>query len=89
MVVGDRVVVAHYLLDLPKDWNMGQSALPQFKARINLLSAEGDPLNVDIAVPEMPVGSDNEALYAVDYGPNGREGAHESVTVLRIVLPRS
>lgn len=88
-VVGDRIVVAHYLLDVPKNWTMSAPTRPQYKARINLLTLDGQPQDVDIAVPEMPVGSDNEALYAVDYGPNGRQGAHETVTVLRVVLPKS
>ncbi len=35
------------------------------------------------------IGSDEEALYVVDYGANGRQGAHESVTVLRIAVPNN
>ncbi len=53
---------------------------PQFKARINVLTTDGKPLHVDLPLPELPVGNDEEAWYLVHYGPKGREGAHETVT---------
>jgi len=84
-IVGNRVVIAHYFLELPKDGMIG--APPQFKTRINVLTDAGVPLDVDIAMPELPVGSDNEAVYVVDYGSKGRQGAYEAVNVLRISLP--
>ena len=62
---------------------------PVTVARINVLTTDGQPLHVDLPVPELPVGSDQEALYVVDYGPRGREGAHETVTVLRVAPPVS
>lgn len=88
-VVSNRLVVAHYLHDVPSGWTMSSPERPQFKARINVLNADGTPQHVDLSLPELPVGSDDEALYVVDYGPNGRQGAHEAVTVLRITLPAS
>jgi hypothetical protein len=87
--MGNRLVVVHYLLDVPSGWKMGGVQRPQFKARINVLTTDGTPLGVDLPVPELPVGSDQEALYVVDYGPRGREGAHETVTVLRVAPPVS
>lgn len=89
MVMANRLVVVHYLLDVPPGWKMGEVRRPQFKARVNVLTTDGTPLHVDLPLPELPVGNDQEALYLVDYGPNGREGAHEAVTVLRVVLPVS
>ena len=80
-VVANHLVVVHYLLDVPPGWTMGESRRPQFKARINVLTTDGTPLHVDLPLPELPVGSDREALYVIVYGPNGREGAHEAVTV--------
>jgi hypothetical protein len=87
-VMENRLVVAHYLTDVPAGWKIG-SAPPQFKARINVLATDGKPLHVDLSVPELPVGSDGDALYVVDYGPKGRQGAHETVTVLRVAPPMS
>jgi len=88
-VMAKHLVVVHYLLDVPSGWKMGELRRPQFKARINVLTTDGTPLYVDVPLPELPVGSDREALYLVDYGPNGREGAHEAVTVLRLAVPVS
>jgi hypothetical protein len=86
-VIANRLVVAHYLTDLPPGWKMDGPGRPQFKARMNILTIDGKPLHVDIALPELPVGHDDEGLYVVDYGPQGRQGAHESVTVLRVTVP--
>lgn len=83
------LVVVHYLLDVPPGWKMGEVRRPQFKARVNVLATDGKPLHVDLPLPELPVGNDQEALYLVNYGPKGREGAHEAVTVLRVALPAS
>lgn len=88
-VTANHLVVVHYLLDVPPGWTMGEVRRPQFKARINVLTADGKPLHVDLPLPELPVGNDQEALYLVDYGPKGREGAHETVTVIRVVPPIS
>ena len=88
-VMEKDLVVVHYLLDVPLGWKMGELRRPQFKARINVLTTNGSPIHVDVVVPELPVGNDQEALYVVDYGPKGREGAHEAVTVLRVALPVS
>lgn len=88
-VTANHLVVVHYLLDVPPGWKMGEVRRPQFKARINVLATDGKPLHVDLPLPELPVGNDQEALYLVDYGPKGREGAHETVTVLRVVPPVS
>ena len=87
--MANHLVVVHYLLDVPLGWKMGEPRRPQFKARINVLTTDGTAINVDVPLPEVPVGSDREALYLVDYGPNGREGAHEAVTVIRVALPAS
>jgi hypothetical protein len=81
--------VTHYLLDVPPGWSMNAPQRPQFKAGINVLTGDGTPLHVDVPLPELPVGADDEALYVVDYGAEGRQGAHESVTVLRVTVPVS
>ena len=89
VLMGNHLVVVHYLLDVPPGWKMGHPQRPQFKARINVLTTDGTLLHVDLPVPEPPVGNDNETLYLVAYGPKGREGAHERVTVLWVTLPFS
>jgi hypothetical protein len=85
--VANHLVVVHYVLDVPTGWQMGNVQPPQFRAKINVLTTDGKPLHVDLPVPELPVGSDEDALYVVDYGPRGRQGAHETVTVLRVAPP--
>ncbi len=89
LVVANHLVVVHYVLDVPPGWRMDGATRPQFKASINVLAANGTPRHVDLALPELPVGHDHEALYVIDYGPQGRQGAHEAVTVLRVAVPVS
>jgi len=88
-VIADHLVVTHYLLDVPPGWKMGGPGRPQFKVRMNILANSGDPIHLDVLLPELAVGADDEALFVVDYGAKGRQGAHESVTVLRVAVPAS
>lgn len=85
----NSLVISHYVADVPAGWKMGGAARPQFKAWMNVLTADGRPVHVDVRLPELPVGRDAEAIYVVDYGQAGRQGAHEAVTVLRIAVPEA
>jgi hypothetical protein len=88
-VIGKHLVVAHYVTAVPPGWKMGGPDRPQFKVRMNVMTADGQPVHVDLPLPELPVGRDADALYAIDYGPAGRQGAHEAVTVVKIAVPVS
>ena len=85
--IANHIAVVHYLVRLPPGWRMDGQQRPQFTARMNVLTSSGDAVRVDIALPELPVGADHEAVYVVDYGPQGRQQAHETVTVLRVAVP--
>lgn len=86
--VSDRLVVAHYVTQVPPGWTTASPERPQFKVRMTVLTPDGETRHTDIDLPELPIGSDDKALYVVDYGAKGRQGAHESVTVLRIAVPK-
>ena len=88
-VIGNHLVVAHYVTVVPPGWKMGGPDRPQFKVMMNVMTTDGQPVHVDVALPELPVGRDDDALYVIDYGPAGRQGAHESVTVLKVAVPVS
>ena len=82
--MNDRILVVHELAELPANWSLSSPARPQFKAWASSYSLEGQPIRLDLALPELPVAFDGEHLFVIDYGPNGRQGAHEQVSVLRI-----
>jgi hypothetical protein len=56
-----HLVVVHYLLEVPPGWKFGELRRPRFKARINVLTTDGAAVNVDVPLPEVPVGSEREA----------------------------
>jgi len=86
--VSDRLVVSHYVMQVAPGWTIASPDRPQFKVRMNVMTSDGEMKHPDVDLPELPVGADDESLYVVDYGDKGRQGAHESVTVLRIAIPK-
>jgi hypothetical protein len=79
-----RVVAVHHRVELPPEWTLSSPNRPQFKAWANVYSEDGTPLRLDIALPELPMAFDGQAVFVVDYGIDGRQGAHEQVSVVRI-----
>jgi hypothetical protein len=86
-VVSGNIVVVHYLARLPSEWSAGSAARPQVTARVNVFARDGKMLLQDFPLADLPVGSDGESLFVVDYGPNGRQGAHERLVLQRVRLP--
>lgn len=84
--LGDRIAVAHYVTVVPPGWTMGSGVRPQFNAHLTMFARDGGAFERDIALSELPVGADRESVFVVDYGPAGRQGAHDSVTLERVVL---
>jgi len=79
-------VVVHELALVPPNWTLSSAVRPQFKAWASTFSKEGQPIHLDVELPELPVAFDGEHLFVVDYGLNGRQGAHEQVSVVRIKI---
>lgn len=77
-------VVIHHLTELPSNWTMSSMQRPQFKAWANVYSNDGTAIRLDVPLGELPMAFDGNALFVVDYGVNGRQGAHEQVGVVRI-----
>lgn len=80
----DRLIVVHQLVQIPDDWTRASVTRPQFKAWANVLSLDGEPIRRDVPLGELPVAFDGKYLAVVDYGADGRQGAHERVG-LRLV----
>ena len=80
--IGDHLVTIHTVVRLPAHYVFGQSV--DFDWWMNVHSIEGQKLVSDIAIPGWPVGRDDDAIYAVDYGSAGRHSAPDSVKVLRM-----
>ena len=78
------VIVVHQLVELPAAWTMSSATLPQFRAWASIFSPDGVAVRVDLPLPELPLAWDGESLFVVDYGPHGRQGAHEQVSVIRV-----
>jgi hypothetical protein len=86
--VSDRLVVSHYVMQVAPGWTIASPERPQFKVWMNVMTSDGEMKHPDVDLPELPVGADDDSLYVVEYGDKGRQGAHESVTVLRIAIPK-
>lgn len=86
-VVSGNVVVVHYTAKVPSGWTPASTARPQVDARANVFTPDGKALLQDFPLADMPIGSDGESVFVVDYGENGRQGSHERVVVQRIRLP--
>lgn len=80
----DRLIVVHQLVQIPDNWTRASVTRPQFKAWANILSFNGEPIQRDVPLGELPVAFDGKYLAVVDYGADGRQGAHERVG-LRLV----
>jgi hypothetical protein len=79
-------VLIHQRVELPANWTLSSPRRPQFKAWANSYSTDGRALRLDVPLPELPMAFDGEGAFVIDYGANGRQGAHEQVRVLRITL---
>jgi hypothetical protein len=86
-VVSGDIVVAHYSVNLPAGWNSASTQRPGVDARANVFTPDGKVLLQDFPLADMPIGSDGESIFVVDYGADGRRGAYERVVVQRIRLP--
>ena len=40
-----------------------------------------------LPLPDLPIGADEESLFVVEYGPKGKQGGHDAVTVVRMRVP--
>jgi hypothetical protein len=76
------IALVHSVVDLPEGWTFGQPA--QFRAWMNVHDASGKQLITDLALPELPIGHDDDSIYVADYGPSRRTGSHDAVTIVRI-----
>lgn len=84
----EHVVVVHHLVQIPDDWTRASVVRPQFRAWANVFSLDGKSIHQDLPLGELPVAFDGKYLAVVDYGANGRPGAHERVGIRRVqVVP--
>jgi hypothetical protein len=55
---------------------------------MNVYDFDGRLRAADIKLPGMPVGRDDDHIYSVDYGADGRNSAPSTVAVHRVAMPR-
>jgi thiol-disulfide isomerase/thioredoxin len=82
---GQVVVTVHSTNDIPADWNFQTS---RFKVLMNLHRLDGSPIALDIPLPDLPIGRDEDHLYVVDYGAKGRNEPNDRVVLLSYPIPR-
>ena len=82
---GQVIATIHATNDIPADWNF-QS--PRFKVLMNLHQLDGSPIALDIPLPDLPIGRDEDHLYVVDYGAKGRNEPSDRVVLLSYPIPR-
>ena len=80
----DTLAVVH-TLHATTDWRPGQ--IMQFSVFLNLFSSTGEPLVVDVGLPDLSIGRSGEHIYFLDYGEAGRARNVDAVDVLRLSLP--
>jgi thiol-disulfide isomerase/thioredoxin len=82
---GQVVATVHTTNDIPADWNFQSS---RFKVLMNLHRLDGSPIALDIPLPDLPIGRDEDHLYVVDYGAKGRNEPSDRVVLLSYPIPR-
>jgi hypothetical protein len=80
----DTIAVVHMKVVLPEGWAFGQ--MVQRQAWMNLYTLDGEGLISDIALPDLPLGHDDRAIYVADYGKTGRQSATDRMHIVRIPL---
>jgi hypothetical protein len=55
---------------------------------MNLHRLDGSPIALDIPLPDLPIGRDEDHLYVVDYGTKGRNEPSDRVVLLSYPIPR-
>jgi thiol-disulfide isomerase/thioredoxin len=83
---GQVVATIHTTNDVPTDWNFTTPV--RFKVLMNLHRLDGSPIALDILLPDLPIGRDEDHLYVVDYGAKGRNEPNDRVVLLSYPIPR-
>lgn len=65
---GDEIVTVHSV----NRSKPGNGKRTTFDVFMNVHALDGQPLQSDLRLPDLPVGRDDTSLYVVDYGANGR-----------------
>jgi hypothetical protein len=65
---GDDIVTVHSV----NRSKPGNGSVTKFDVFMNVHAIDGERLQSDLRLPDLPVGRDDAALYVIDYGANGR-----------------
>ncbi len=80
-----HIAVVHVRPRLELGWVFGQQL--DFVALMNVYTLSGELVKSDVPLPDLAVGQDDEGVFVVDYGKQGRRGDKTSVTLVRIAEP--
>ena len=80
-----HIAVVHVRPRLESGWVFGQQL--NFTALMNVYTLSGELVKGDVPLPDLAIGQDEEGVFAVDYGEQGRAGDKMNVTLVRIAVP--
>jgi len=83
----DAVVAVHARPQIGPDYHLGEWV--PFTAYMNVYGWDGPVKGRDIPLPELAVGRDDSAVYAIDYGAEGRRNGAKKIRLVQVPISRS
>jgi hypothetical protein len=83
----DAVVAVHARPQMGPNYHLGDWV--PFIAYMNVFGWDGLVRSRDIPLPDLAVGRDDNQVYAVDYGPEGRRNSAQRIRLVQIPISRN
>lgn len=79
--LGQYVATVHARPKIERDWVFGQPL--NFSVLMNLHQTTGTLVRADLELPDLPLGHNDQGIFTIDYGEQGRVGASPQIRLSR------